>query len=250
MPAALAAQGATGADVEAWVRRAHGKARRAKRHVELDDLLEATRSGRTPLPPKLRHVCAVHEAGHMVVASSLGILKLQDVSVDDSGGSTRGQFDVRQIQTVAGQENIITMLLAGRAAEDEMLPPEDVTVGAGGAEHSDYARATRFAIEIETRSGFGVLGVMHLPDKVVVDLMLHEPRIIDLIKRRLDTLLARAREIVSANRGAVIAIAAALESRGYLGKGEIEVLLDAHMVKNDTDAATNPVADSRPDAGA
>lgn len=249
MPAALAAQGATGADVEAWVRRAHGKARRAKRHVELDDLLEATRSGRTPLPPKLRHVCAVHEAGHMVVASSLGILKLQDVSIDDSGGSTRGQFDVQQIQTVAGQENIITMLLAGRAAEDEMLPPEDVTVGAGGAENSDYARATRLAIEIETRSGFGVLGVIHLPNKVV-DLMLHEPRIIALIKRRLDGLLARAREIVSANRVAVGAIAAALETRGYLGKGEIQALLDAHMVKNDVGALTNPVAHSRPDAGA
>ncbi|MDB5582679.1 MAG: ATP-dependent Zn protease [Bradyrhizobium sp.] len=183
----------------------------------------------------------------MVVAWSLSILNLQDVSLDDSGGWTRGKLDVRQSQTVARQENIITMLLAGRAAEDEILPPEDVTVGASGAEHSDYARATRFAIEIETRSGFGVL-VMHLPDKVV-DLMLSEPRIIALIKRRLDGLLARAREIVSANKGAVVALATALETRGYLGKGEIQALLDAHMVKTDAGASINPAAHSRPDAG-
>ena len=246
-PAALAAQGATGADVEAWVRRARGKARRAKRQLALDDVLEAIRSGRTPLPPKLQHVCANHEAGHIVVAASLGILKPQAVSLNDSGGWTRGEVDVEQSQTLTGHENIITMLLAGRAAEDEMLAPQDVTLGAGGMENSDYARATRIAIDIETRSGFGALGVMHLPDKVI-ELMLHEPKIAVLIKRRLDGLLARAREIVSANRPALIAIAAALESRGYLDKGEIQALLDAHM-PNIGATPTNSAARSMPGAG-
>jgi ATP-dependent Zn protease len=181
------------------------------------------------------------------VAASLGILKLQAVSLNDSGGWTRGEVDVEQSQTLTGHENIITMLLAGRAAEDEMLAPEDVTLGAGGMENSDYARATRIAIDIETRSGFGALGVMHLPDKVI-DLMLHEPKIAVLIKRRLDGLLARAREIVSANRRALIAIAAALESRGYLDKGEIQALLDAHM-PNIGATPTNSAARSMPGAG-
>lgn len=229
-PVALAAQGATGADVEAWVRRAKGKARRAKRELALDDILETIRSGRKPLPPRLQHICARHEAGHIVVGAALGSLELQAVSLHDSGGITQGKVNVEQCQTLAGQEKIITMLLGGRAAEDILVPPEDVTVGSGVEETSDYARATRLAIDIETRSGFGALGLLHLPESTI-SLMLHNPEFITPIKRRLDACLTRAREVVSANKAAVIAIADALEAHGYLDKAEIQALLVRHMPK-------------------
>lgn len=239
-PVALAAQGATGADVEAWTRRAKGKARRAKRELAIGDLLEAIRSGRKPLSPRLQHICARHEAGHIVVAAALGNYALHAVSLHDTGGTTRGEVDLEQCQTLAGQEKIITMLLGGRAAEDVLLPPDDVTVGSGGEENSDYARATKLAIDIETRSGFGAFGVLHLPDTAIV-LMLRDPEVVTLIKRRLDGCLARAREIVSANKGAATAIADALEVSGYLDKGDIQALLAMHMPKGPT-----PIA---PDAG-
>ncbi len=78
MPAALAARGGTGADIEAWVRRAKSKARRARRDLVIDDLLAEIRRGeRKALPDALRRSCAKHEAGHIVIGAALGIVRIK-----------------------------------------------------------------------------------------------------------------------------------------------------------------------------
>ena len=46
LPVALAACGCTGADVEAWVHRAEAAARRARRPIELDEVLQHVRLGK------------------------------------------------------------------------------------------------------------------------------------------------------------------------------------------------------------
>jgi ATP-dependent Zn protease len=224
MPAALAARGGTGADVEAWVRRARSKARRQRRDLAIDDLLAEIRGRRMPLSERLRRSCAQHEAGHVVVGTALGVFTAKTVSIDDAEGITSAELNVNQAQTLGGLESFITMLLAGRAAELELSPVDEVTAGSGGSEQSDFARATRLAIDIETKFGFGSLGVLQLPEKVY-DLTLASATMIALIKKRLDRCLVRAREIVTANKRAVLAIAGALETRGYLDQKEIEHLL-------------------------
>jgi len=224
MPAALAARGGTGADVEAWVRRAKGKARRAKRDLSLEDLLTEIRQGQKPLSPSLRRKCAYHEAGHVIVAAVLGVFKMRSVSVDDAGGVTTIELDQGLAQTLGGCESLITMLLGGRAAENAFFPPDEVTIGAGVSDDSDFARATKLALDLETKFGCGSLGIVRLPQRIL-DMGFHDALVITPVKRRLDACYERARDIVQSNKDTLLALASALDERGYLDRTEIEGLL-------------------------
>jgi ATP-dependent Zn protease len=226
IPMALAARGGTGADVEAWVRRARSKARRQRRDLTIGDLLVEIRGQRDPLPEPLLRACARHEAGHIVVGAALGF-RIKTVSIHDAEGVTSVEQDTHRCQTLGGLEAVIMMLLAGRAAELEFSQADEVTAGAGGHEQSDFARATKIAIDIEARLGFGTLGVIHFPENTI-DLALHDAAMIVLVKERLDRCLARAREIVLANKRTVLVIAGALASQRYLDRKEIEALLAKH----------------------
>ena len=226
-PGALAARGGTGADVEAWVRRAKSKARRARRELVMDDVLAEIRGNNEPMPEVHRLASACHEAGHIVVGAAHGNCTIKAASLHDAEAVTSLSIDSAKAQSLAGLEAVITMLLAGRAAEIELLGEAEASAGAGGGEGSDFARATKIALDIETRLGFGAFGVVHLPDKVI-DLFLHDSAVIRLLKQRLDRCLARARDIVAANKQAVVTIAEALASRGYLDRADIEALLAKH----------------------
>lgn len=230
MPAALAAVGRTGADVEAWVRRARSHARRQKREMTLDDVMIEIRSGRPGLPEELRRVVALHEAGHMVVGVALNVFQPRALSILDAGGATQVELSRENCQSEQGIENFITSLLGGRAAEVVILGPSKATAGAGIGETSDFARATRAAINLELRFGFGALGVTHFPEKSSEILCL-EPAAVDRIKARLDRCLARASDLIAANKETVEAIGGRLEEIGYLDRASIDQLLQEHPVQ-------------------
>ena len=230
MPAALAAAGRTGADVEAWVRRAKSHARRQRRELSLDDLLREIRSGREGLPANLRRVCAVHEAGHLVVGAALGVFKAKALTIMDDGGATRVEFTRAHSQTKGGIENQITALLGGRAAEEILLG--EATVGAGVGEQSDFSRATNAAIDLELRFGFGSIGVAHFSERAT-ELLLHDPSIVALIKKRLDRCHSVARNLIAKNRVTLEAVARRLEKTGYLDQAAIDELLKMHPVSMD-----------------
>lgn len=225
MPAAMAAVGKTGADVEAWVRRAKGCARRKGSHFSLDLLLREIRSGRDVLSKNLRRVVAVHESGHLVAGVSLNVFLPQALSVLDAGGATRITLSRDKTQTEAGIEDYITALLSGRAAEEVVLGQS--TAGAGVGAHSDLALATEAAIDLELRLGFGVTGLAHFSERTT-ELLVQDPDIIGLIKRRLDRCHSRAIELITRNRGTVDAVARRLEDRGYLDRNSIDELLSEH----------------------
>ncbi|MCK9917370.1 AAA family ATPase [Microbacteriaceae bacterium K1510] len=256
MPAALAARGATGADVEAWIRRAKGKARRAKRELSPEDLLTEIRQGQDPLPPFLRRKFAIHEAGHIIVAAAIGIFRMRNVSLHDAGGVTTIEVNQDNMQTLSGCESLITMLLGGRAAESLFFAPDEVTVGAGVGGDSDFARATQLAIDIEVKFGCGQLGIVRLPDQML-ELGIHKALIIAPVKQRLDACYDKARDIVMSNKDALLALANTLDTRGYLDRAEIEALLAQQQVSTrsivskqddssrDTAASTRTRADSK-----
>jgi ATP-dependent Zn protease len=227
MPAALSARGGTGADIEAWVRRAKSKARRERRELAMDDLLGEIRGAREPMPEHFRRIAARHEAGHIVVGAALGISKIKAVSLHDANGVTSVEIDPHRGQTLGGMESIITMLLAGRAAELVSASAEEVTAGAGGGHQSDFARATQIAVDIEARYGFGMLGPVCLPDRIV-ELALQDVAMLALVKERLDRCLAQARDIVAANDACTTAVADELAAQGYLDRSDVEALLAKH----------------------
>jgi len=80
---------------------------------------------------------------------------------------------------------------------------------------------------LETRLGFGKLGMIHLPERAN-DWLVKDPHVIQAISKRLDDCLARGRALVAENKDAVIALAEALGARGYLDRVEIETLLGQH----------------------
>jgi ATP-dependent Zn protease len=230
MPAALAAVGKTGADVEAWVRRAKSHARRQLRKLTIDDLLQEIRSGREGLPDNLRRVCAVHEAGHLVVGVALDVFAPKALTILDDGGATRAELSRSNAQTQQGIENYITTLLSGRAAEEIILG--QATAGAGIGDQSDLSRATSAAIDLELRFGFGAIGVAHFSERVT-DMLINDPSIIVLIKERLDRCHSRARDLIAKNQNTVEVVARSLEEAGYLDRTAIDDLINRHPLSFD-----------------
>lgn len=230
MPAALAATGGTGADVEAWVRRAKSRARREHRELTFDDLLHEIRGGQEGLPDVLRRVCSLHEAGHLVVGVALDVFEPRALTIFDEGGTTLASISRANHQTEFGIENLIAMLLSGRAAEEVVLGSSQRTVGAGvGETNSDLARATQCAIDLELRYGFGVLGPVRFSERAI-EMLLRDASVVGLVKKRLDKCGARARDLIERNREAVEAIAKRLEATGYLDGAAIGALLQQYPV--------------------
>lgn len=231
MPAALAALGKTGADVEAWVRRAKSRARRAKQDLVFDDLLHEVRSGREEPPDNLRWVSSVHEAGHLVVGVALAVFEPQALTILDDGAATRVKLSRANSQTLSGIENFITALLSGRAAEEIILGSLQATAGGGVGEQSDFSRATAAAIDLELRFGFGAIGLARFSDSAT-EMLLHDPSIFSLITKRLARCHTRARELIAANRQVVDGVARLLAQTGYLDRAAINEVLKKYPMRD------------------
>jgi ATP-dependent Zn protease len=230
MPAALAALGKTGADVEAWVRRAKARARRAKKDLVFNDLLHEIRSGREGLPESLRRTCSVHEAGHLVVGVALAVFEPQALTIFDDGAATRAELSRANSQTQSGIENFITTLLSGRASEEIIIGSSETTVGAGVGVQSDFSRATNAAVDLELRFGFGVIGLARFSDRTT-EMLLQDTSIVSLITKRLARCYERARELIAENQQTVEAVALRLEQTGYLDRPTIDELLKRYPVR-------------------
>lgn len=114
---------ATPAQIESWCRSAIARARAEDRPLELADLmgLIAPSSGRSP---ETDRGIAIHEAGHAVVAHALNlpILEVSILGAGAMGGWVKPKLK-DGVLTRGDVENLVTMVLAGRAA--------DVTLGDG-----------------------------------------------------------------------------------------------------------------------
>jgi len=223
-PAALAARGHTGADVERWVRVAQRTARTAGRPLTLQDLLEAVRGGEAEWPADVRHRIAYHEAGHAIVQLALGIAEPTALSIGGTGGLTESESGEMRADTREHLEKFLVVLLGGRAAEQ--LTFAEVTAGAGGAdEASDLSRATRLATRMETDFGFGSLGLVCLAGDVGNRDLLMFDKLRAAAASNLDRAYATALDVLSRNRRSLDALAAVLFAAGYLDRAEIEAVL-------------------------
>ncbi|GJD82296.1 AAA family ATPase [Methylobacterium haplocladii] len=221
-PVALAARGRTGADVESFVRRARGRARRGGRELLLADLMAEVRDDAPQLSSDDRRRIAIHEAGHAVACRALGFHDaIVDVSLSDAGGLLVMTQQITGCSTLPQLEAMLTVILSGRAAERICLG--EASIGAGGRANSDLERATTIARDIEARYGLGALGPV-LVDVSATDLLIPNG-LLEQVAKRLRAAEERARVLLEDHRKQVEAIAAALEAEGYLAGAEIERLL-------------------------
>lgn len=221
MPLALAARGSTGADVEAFVRRARGAARRAGRDLTFEDVFVEIRQGRLPLPGSARRRIAIHEAGHAVVGRVSGLGCIVGASLHDNGGELVLDHAIDGDATLPQLEAVIELALAGRVAEEIAFGNGSIGVGFGPT--CDLAKATAVACDIELRFGLGSFGPIHVA-ATASDLLL-VTGLLEPVATRLSAAAERARKLLVTRWAQVEIIASALDEAGYLAGTEIDALM-------------------------
>ncbi len=242
-------EGWSGAGIEQLVRDARRRARRQRREIVVDDLLETLPPLQT-VPPNLLRRTAIHEIGHAVVASVLGRpfehVRLRYRSPAAAQGylslgsvrMTEPPFQERTSQALLDQ---VCVFLGGTVAEEVLL--DSRSAGSGGFPNSDLHRATLCALRIEASYGLG-RGLAFLAADQDDELLaaLHTSF---ALRERVEALLAtqmdRTRTIVDRHRAVIELAAAALLDRGYLTATEVGELIGA--VAGADDASPTPPLD-------
>ncbi|WP_083533019.1 AAA family ATPase [Bosea sp. WAO] len=225
-PLALASRGATGADVEALVRGAKGTARRARRDLTLDELLSAIAANAPALSPDARWRIAVHESGHALAAHELEAGSVCGISLHSRGGFFEFESNLTGSATYDRFQSEIIVLMAGRAAERLILG--DASAGAGMSISSDLARATGFAMLVETQCGLGISGSAYLAE--IRNLAQH-PELHKAVNEHLNDAEDKARLLLDRKRGRLIALANALAAQGYLSGDDIKSIVEVGPVE-------------------
>jgi hypothetical protein len=224
----------TGAVLMEHVRAAKRHARRAKRPMEVRDLLDCILPPSPLSGPDKRRV-AVHEAGHALI----GYLNMprEFVSVTmgggiaSAGGSTVFDMTASQIRTRRDLEARVEMLLAGRAAEQVLLG--DASTGAGGTGESDIARATEELAAASLSYGLGKRLLWRCDPSEAVRRLDIDRELRSEVEADLAALAEAALATVRSRREAVQAIADALQERRTLSAAEV-----AGIVARTLDAPT------------
>ena len=223
LPVAIASVGSTGADVAAWVKRARGSARRARRPLSIEDVMRQVEDESRPFAPGVRRRVAVHEAGHIVVNHLLNVGLAFGAAIHLRGGWTDLQIPMRTSSTLDEMRAYLTVMLAGRAAERFVFG--DVAAGSGAGADSDLARATDVATSIEVELGLGSLGAIHIAPVRPAELMINSD-LLGAIRQHLERAENSAVSLLSANRSRLEALAARLDKAGFLSAEEIRKILE------------------------
>lgn len=220
------AMGLTGADVERIVREARQVARRQKRSIRYKDLEDGIRMNRPELPHDLRWRFAVHEAGHALVHHVLKLGPIQGITIDmPDGGYSLLAFQRSGSDTLSYREELLAMLLAGRAAEQIVFC--SVSVGSAGAEDSDLGRATRLALAMERSLGFGaVQPLLYRDDKHPTPALDAHPDLAARVHARLEKALAKAMDALNGNRERLDRLTAVLFEQQVLDGEMVVRILD------------------------
>lgn len=205
---ARAASGCTPAQIDAAVRMARSICRAERRSLQLDDIRKAL-----ALPQQqdaLDWRIAVHEAGHAVVCTALGLGKITRITLTPRGGEIARRIHPHEMR-LADFEQEIAYTLAGRAAEQLILG--NVSAGAGGGEDSDLAIATRIAVTIETCYGLGIDGPLWTEGQSFNELGIEQKNI---IHARLSSAEARAVGILREHHEHLLSLARMLQQQRHL----------------------------------
>ena len=242
--------GFTGADIENMVNEAAIlAARRNKRSVSMEEFQEAVervvagpeRRSRL-ISDKEKEIIAYHESGHALVQLKLEhcdpVHKVSIVARGMTGGYTMSlPEDDRTLYSKAKFEDELAGMLGGRAAEE--IAFMDVTTGAS----NDLRRATQMARSMVTQYGMSeTLGQRtfgHKEELIFLGREIAEQRdygeevasqIDREIKSIIDRAYGRAREVLTAERDKLDAVANLLIEKETLESPELEAIVNAEAI--------------------
>ena len=229
-PVVSRTNGMAGAWLEALVRNSRRSARRARRHLELDDLLAAL-PARDPMPAEALARSAVHEAGHAVVALTHG-KKIQYAEVcrevlTDSGEFNGGCVAISRPPSeifLRTKSQILTMvrhLLGGLAAEEVVFEDK----GDGG--WADLKEATFWCARMWLSTGQQdqLIFLAETEVEPVLSTLRSRPDIQKKVEELLQECMSEVKTIIERRRDDVRKLANALIERGRLSGNEINQLL-------------------------
>jgi hypothetical protein len=223
-PLARMGVGATAAVAMDWVRSARRISRRAGRAMTLDDLVEQI-SPKNARSVAEKHRIAVHEAGHGIIGTILG-LSLSGITIapmGNSGGRTSFERAQDSLLTREHLEQQVIMSLAGNAAEIVILGA--ASIGSGGDRNSDLAQATCWLAML--RASYGLAGSLtwRAPPRDIEAILARDRRLRAAVETDLQRLHRRALTLVRKHRKAISATAALLRTAGSVSaEGVTEIL--------------------------
>nr|WP_250808821.1 AAA family ATPase [Neorhizobium tomejilense] len=194
--------GASGADIQKIARDARRRARKLRRPITLADVLLHLPIPAL-IPPETLRVNAIHEVGHAVVGTVLG-MELVRVEISPKILVTTANQPVGKAtfahrpwarRTKAYYLDAIAMGLAGMAAEQLLLGFHDD--GVAGT-HGDLHNATRTAILLERAFGMGdgLASLGGIAEAPIFDISRIDRSILARVDKILEKQLDRAKEIL------------------------------------------------------
>lgn len=226
----IATTGFSGADFAKVGRETRREARRTGAPVTAETILRNLPQG-FRIEGALRRAVSVHEAGHAILGVHLqvGTLQLAAVPWEVRGAQPAGVVHFEIEDGVGRDRNSyldeVAMLLAGRAAEEEIIGT--AYRGAGGGEGSDLHKATDLVAFMEIQLGMGE-GISYIDAKSSPErdrIRQVNPVIAARVERVLAREMERSREVVRRYRHAVEAVADVLEKRAHIAGDEVARLL-------------------------
>jgi hypothetical protein len=208
----------------------------------LNDVSYAEEDGAAPGPDEFQHGLtsamikrmAVHEAGHALVALTgperTGPERTRDVPILTL--MPRADTDLRApaaqtSQTRAEMEETIRVMLGGRAAEELVFGPENISGAAGGSAISDLGQATQAILRLLTAFGYSKAGGLLWLDW---DTIRNQPMGNDILREAHTTAERLYQETLTrleTNRAALDRVVASLIERQELGAAELRELVAA-----------------------
>lgn len=143
--------GSSGAQIAALVREVRGLARAEQCPLKQKHLEVAASRICPTLDEDLLWRIAVHEAGHLVVAHSLGLPSAQRAMITNTGGFV--DVPSSMLESAPSAKNRISALLGGRAAEQVILG--EAFNGSGFGPNPDLELASKLAGQVMFEWGFG-----------------------------------------------------------------------------------------------
>ncbi|WP_457572759.1 ATP-dependent zinc metalloprotease FtsH [Desulfolithobacter sp.] len=227
------------------IRQNHDKVTMRDFEAAIDRVIAGPEKKNRALNPEEKHRVAYHESGHALVAETVPTGEpVHKVSIIPRGMAALGYtlqlpVDEKFLSTEQELKDQIAILLGGRVAEELILG--DISSGAS----NDLERASEIARSMITRLGMSkklgplTYGKHHQlqflggEDHEERNYSEETARIIDEECRELvEEGHARARNILTENRAALDALAAALEEKEVLDGEVVKDIIQKHMDKN------------------
>lgn len=222
-------------------------ARRGAGQIENEDIQTAFVSAvagddrKSALSARERGAIALHEAAHAVVS---GVLlpenTIRRVSILPSGNGAAGYNltipDEKRMLSKTDLGNQISVLLAGRAAEEMILGDENVTVGAS----NDLKRAAELAGGMAVDLGFG--GEMYASLSALSRVTGAGNDGMRVAKEILSDRYEDAKRVLSQNMDALMDVTDALIQNEALDEGALKAIFSRRALSNESENSTKEPA--------